>query len=178
MISVKSEANTGLVLDGIKVIHGVERYRPRDKSPKIGKGEHFLTFHPDLKQNWILTDPKGDILRSYNTSDLRVSLVWRSVCFKSEQEMESWDPKMPPKIDGKEILQTLENDLRKKGVIQENEARPEPVDFAIMLIDNYVKYPFDSKAWFPLNYCTLPEILKTYPVIYNWSKTILSPLCR
>ena len=92
--------------------------------------------------------------------------------------MESWDPKMPPKIDGKEILQTLENDLRKKGVIQENEARPEPVDFAIMLIDNYVKYPFDSKAWFPLNYCTLPEILKTYPVIYNWSKTILSPLCR
>ena len=52
-VSVKSQVNTGIVLDGIKVIHGVQRYRPDKTAPSIGRGEHFLTYHPDEDIWWI-----------------------------------------------------------------------------------------------------------------------------
>ena len=52
-VSVKSQVNTGIVLDGIKVIHGVQRYRPDKTAPAIGRGEHFLTYHPDEDIWWI-----------------------------------------------------------------------------------------------------------------------------
>ena len=52
----------------------------------------------------------------------------------------------------------MEKDLRKRGVLAKDEPRPAMLDFALMLIGEYVKYPVDSfhSAWFPYNYCMLP----------------------
>ena len=117
-------------------------------------------------------------MQSLNTSDLRVSLVWRSVCFKTKSEMENWDPKKS-EINGTEILLELENDLRLKGRIGQNEPRPQNVDFAVLLIDEYVKYPFDNwkNAWIPLNYCTLPELFRNRPFLYGILTKFLEIFC-
>ena len=101
-ISLKSQVNTGIVLDGIKVIHGVQRYNPEKSAPKIGKGEHFLTYFPE-QDKWWISDTSGTKIQSLLTEDLRVSLVWRSVCFQTQEEMENWDPKKS-NINGTEIL--------------------------------------------------------------------------
>ena len=117
-------------------------------------------------------------MQSLITSDLRVSLVWRSVCFKTKSEMENWDPKIY-KINGTEILLELENDLRRKGRIGQNEPRPQNVDFAVLLIDEYVKYPIDNwqNAWVPLNYCTLPELFRNRPLCYDVLTDIFGLFC-
>ena len=172
-ISLKSQVNTGTVLDGIKVIHGVQRYNPDKSAPKIGKGEHFLTYYPE-QDKWWISDTSGTKIKSLLTEDLRVSLVWRSVCFQTQQEMENWDPKKS-KVNSTEILQKLKLDLRSKGkTIPEND-----VDFALLLIDEYVKYPIDNwkNAWIPLNYCTFPELIRNQPTLYRFLINIVSFFC-
>ena len=130
----------------------------------------MLSFDSSTEK-WDLTNSQNEKLANYSTSDLRISLVWRSVCFKTKAEMESWDPKNSQnQVNGEEILQILETDLRQKGVL--NGPRPDPLNFALLLLDEYVKYPFDNKALFPLNYCALPELFKNY-----WFYTYLSQIC-
>ena len=92
--------------------------------------------------------------------------------------MENWDPKKSS-INGTEILDKLESDLRAKGRILENEKRPESVDFALLLIDEYVKYPIDNwkNAWIPLNYCTFPELVRNQPTLYRFLINIFSFFC-
>ena len=169
--------NTGIVLDGIKVIHGVQRYFPQKSAPKIGKGEHFLTFYAE-QDVWWISDASGTKLQKLRTEDLRVSLVWRSVCFQTQNEMENWDPKKSS-VNGTEILDKLEADLRARGRILADQKRPENVDFAVLLIDEYVKYPIDNwkNAWVPLNYCTLPELVRNQPFLYGTLIKIFSLFC-
>lgn len=177
---MKSNVNTGIVLDGIKVIHGVDRYRPENQAPVISKGQHFLTYHQE-SDDWWITNPNATNIMSYKTSDLRVSLVWRSICFKTEAEMKSWEPQSNDVVvDGGKILSDLESDLRSKGIIGKDEPRPDPVEFALMLIDNYVLYPVDNwkNAWFPLNYCALPEMFsQKQPTIKYLLSAVLSIVC-
>ena len=136
-----------------------------------------MTYNPEADIWWI-TDPNGEKIQSLKTSDLRVSLVWRSVCFKTENEMENWDPKKS-KINGTEILMELEKDLRAQGKIGVNEPRPENVDFAILLIDEYVKYPIDNwkNTWIPLNYCTLPELFRDRSILYGFLTKFFGLFC-
>ena len=175
-VTLESKANSGIVLDGIKVIHGVERFRPKDKTPKIGKGKHLLTYH-ESEDIWKVTNPQGLTIQSYNTSDLRVSLVWRSICFQSKNEMESWDPKNA-KINGKEFLRRLEDDLVSRGKITKGQYSYRSVEFAMKLIDQYVKYPVDNwkSAWITFNFCALPELV-SQPKLKTFVKKMFSIIC-
>ena len=193
-VSFESKANTGLVLDGIKVIHGVERFNPGYSAPDIDKGEHFLTytgsneaiiifvsykiclirdFVKNYFQIWNLSNSSGAILRQYSSQDLRISLVWRSICFKTEHELAQFgdpqDAQLPPKF-AEEVMQILVQNLQ--------ESEPEnSVDLALLLLQNYVKYPMSSNAKFPLNFCALPELLARDSNLKLAVKFLLSSVC-
>ena len=73
------------------------------------------------------------------------------------------------------FLQKFKLVLRAKGrEISEND-----VDFALILIDEYVKYPIDNwkNAWIPLNYCTIPELVRSQPILYRFLINIFSVFC-
>ncbi len=44
VVSLESRVNSGIVVDGIRVIHGVQRYRPNDLVPSIDKRQHMLIY--------------------------------------------------------------------------------------------------------------------------------------
>lgn len=48
-------------------------------------------FQKDDK--WEVRNPEGTVLGEYRTEDLRMTLVWRSLCFKTEDERKAWNPK-------------------------------------------------------------------------------------
>lgn len=160
-VSVKSQANTGIVLDGIKVIHGVERFWPSRTAPTIGKGHNQLIYEEE-EDLWHLINEHGTTVTKYKTEDLRISLVWRSICFRNEQHRRDWDPENTV-YDGQQVLDMLEEDLKTKGVLLANQRRhDDPVEFALTLVKTYVQYPVDNwrRAWFPLNYCIAPQAVQ------------------
>ena len=55
------------------------------------------------------------IIDSFDQSELRMSFVWRGLCFKSEEEANSYNTY--PHIPLEEILSKFEDDLRAKGVL-------------------------------------------------------------
>ena len=175
-VSVSTQTNSGIVLDGVKVIHGVERFRPDHQAPRMGKGKHSLTYH-ESEDVWKVTDPKGTLIQTCNTSDFRISLAWRSLCFQSKEAMDSWDPKSA-QIDATEFLRRMEDDLVKRGKITKGQFSLDSIEFAIRLVNEYVKYPVDNwkNAWMPVNYCVLPEVISN-PHLKPFVKTLLSIVC-
>ena len=175
-VSVTTQTNSGIVLNGVKVIHGVERFRPDHQAPRMGKGKHSLTYHKS-EDVWKVTDSQGGLIQTYNTSDFRISLAWRSLCFQSKEEMDSWDPKSA-KINATEFLKRLEDDLVTRGKITKGQFLLDSVEFAIKLVDEYVKYPVDNwkSAWMPNNYCVLPEVISNLH-LKSFVKRLLSTVC-
>jgi hypothetical protein len=161
-ITVPSAYNHAIVLDGCRVVHGVDRYRPDADLPVLKKTDRTELDHVGggvwhLKVN-------GTVIREYRSEDLRISLAWRARCFRDADEQKRW--KSAEKLSVATVLDTLEADLRVRGVLKPSEPRPAPIDFAVMLLKEYARYPIDngSKAWIPYNYCMaeryLPSILR------------------
>ncbi len=53
-----------------------------------------------------MKNESGDLIGTYNTNELRITLVWRSICFKDEKDQKSWDPKNT-KFDPEEALMVI-----------------------------------------------------------------------
>lgn len=175
--SFPSNANTGSVLDGIKVIHGVNRFMPGRVAPNIGKRVAKLMLDEGSQDSWTLVNEDQEVLGQYNMNELRITLVWRSLCFESEEQRSKWNPKSTT-FNAEDALQALEKDLRKRGVLGEDQPRPEMLEFALMLIDEYIKYPIDNfeNAWFPLNYCALPNAT-TNKFLKQIFETLVNVIC-
>ena len=56
--------------------------------------------------------------------------------------------------------------------------RPPLLDFALLLLDTYMRYPVDNldNAWFPLNYCMLPMAVDNKS-IHAGLEALLHSLC-
>lgn len=94
----------------------------------------------------------GRVVRAYNTHDMRISLVWRALCFESPaaRAAHASEPRLP--LAG--ILDALEGDLRARGVLAAGAPRPPPLDFALLLVGYYSPYAY-SEAWVKTNYCVV-----------------------
>lgn len=57
-----------------------------------------------------------DIIDHFDESELRMSFVWRGLCFKSEEEAKSYNSY--PHIPLEDILSKFEEDMRAKGVLK------------------------------------------------------------
>ena len=58
----------------------------------------------------------NDIVDHFDESELRMSFVWRGLCFKSEEEADSYNSY--PHIPLEDILSKFEADMRLKGVLK------------------------------------------------------------
>lgn len=128
--------DTGILLDTDSVFHAVELV--------TGPGEEAVSrLRPGMRlvagggDQWVVRDG-GDEVARYRDRHVRFSVSWKAYCFADETEREAW------RVHGDDlsldtILQTLEDDLRDRGVLDGE--RPEEHDFARLLIETHIEFP-------------------------------------
>lgn len=162
----KSDFNSAVLVDGTHVVHGVERYMPERERPPIEKNELYYVAYNQKNDSWDLFDTKHKrILASYADNEVRVSLVWRVHCFKSDEEQQAYkdSSKNAPNMSIDEVLTELKRDMNSKGKQTSDsiESKEEKLDFYVKLIEEYAKYPKKKNGSLlsSINYCLLPLIM-------------------
>jgi len=161
-VVVKARRNSAIVLDGCRAIHGVRRFKPGSALPPMSRREQNVLRHTG-GDTWEVTAGET-VLGNYKTSDFRMSLVWRARCFESEDEKARWHDASRQNLTLDDVLQTLEVDLRKRGVLSPSAPRPAPLDFAQLLLGTYVPYPNDPVGVHMLgnNLCMIPRVVPAW----------------
>jgi hypothetical protein len=137
--------NTAMVLDTDSVFHGVARIAdvPASAMPRLRPGQtldHLAGTH------WAVHAPDGAEVARYEWSDLRFSISWKAYCFADERERRAWrEHRDDLALDG--ILDRLVEDLRARGRLPGE--RPEPTALALLLIDEYVRFPVADEGRAP-----------------------------
>ncbi|CBY08175.1 unnamed protein product [Oikopleura dioica] len=161
-------------MDGGRMIHGVARTAPGYDVAAIDK-DFFNRLEYQGNNTWYLLSDK-ELIDVFKTEDLRMTFVWRGLCFRDEAEKNKFEVHLKNKefIPQEKILKQLESHMHETGrlsksQILENMSRKE---FARTLMNKYLQYPLDTikTAWFPFNYCAAS-------FGKPWLKTILSPFC-
>jgi hypothetical protein len=171
MIHHKCKFNSALILNGCIIPHGVYPYQPTRDTPELP----LLTKSSQVElayvgeDKWELRDLQQDeasehrVIQNYQTSDLRMSLVWRSRCFKTQEEFEHFQTLDRSDSTPEKVMAILEKDLVKRGVLAEDH-NLNVLELSLLIMDTYVKYPMDDKSLMPYNLCVLPH---TLPPAYN-----------
>ena len=91
----------------------------------------------DGPRRWSVRE--GDaVIASYDWDELRFSISWKAYCFADAAERRAWKEHTDDlALDA--ILDRLVDDLRERGRI--NGDRPAPTDLALIIIDEYIKFP-------------------------------------
>jgi hypothetical protein len=111
----------------------------RPDIPRIGQ---LTRLHFCDDDQWQLREGEN-VLAEYHWSRLRYSISWKAYCFKSDQEQTRWR-QGADELSVEQILETLEKPLRGDGVL--SGSRPEPTEFALMLVKHFVHYPGESRG--------------------------------
>ena len=141
-------------------MHAAGLFRGHEKPPIQDKWKfNRLEYRGDEK--WVLTQD-GQILREYDSSDLRISLLYRSRCFESKEAVERfYDGFYRRPMDVDKIFGTLMDDMISKKVVPKGTRVDQfsKVELAHLLLDTYMNYPLPpkSKALFPYNYCMMSQ---------------------
>jgi len=181
-------ALSGSSVDGSKVIHAATVYMPDATLPLLDKSKvnllryvggeatelegsrdtntHAPTQPARAAETWELS-ANGAPVRTYNTSDLRFSVVYRARCFRdgaqraafAAQRREGGPAGSGDMLPLETILGTLKEDLVRRGRAGGRpraalDALP-PLDLAMLLMDEYTRYPLSHTAAVPFNYCAL-----------------------
>lgn len=133
--SIPAAHNTAIVLDTDLCFHGVERVdHNKPDLPVIGK---YTRLHYCGAEQWQIRE--GDaVLADYSWSQIRYSISWKAYCFANAQEKSRWESGADD-LSLAYILSRLEDDLRQRGAI--GSTRPDATEFAITMVNNYVKFP-------------------------------------
>jgi hypothetical protein len=128
--------DTAVLLDTDRVFHGVDRVEEVVPLPPVRPGAE-LRFDPASKA-WELRSEAGEKLADYRFGDLRFSVSWKAYCYADERERRLVDSHEDDLALGF-ILDELERDLRARGRLEG--PRPADRDFALLLIEEYVRFP-------------------------------------
>jgi len=132
--------NTALLLDTDTVFHGVDRVGEASRDvPALRPG---MRLAPVGGGRWRVLDGERCVAE-YRWDELRFSISWKAYCFADEAERLAWrDHRDDLALDA--ILDRLVDDLRARGRI--DGPRPEPTALALLLIDEYVRFPAAAAA--------------------------------
>jgi hypothetical protein len=133
--------NTAVILDTDTVFHGVDRVEESVPLPAVRPGSS-LRFAPE-EGAWLLASESGEPLARYAFDQLRFSVSWKAYCYEDERERGVAAEHADDLALGT-ILERLEADLRKRGRL--SGPRPQEKDFALLLIDEYVRFPTPAGA--------------------------------
>ncbi len=183
--SVDANYRAGNAVDGSKVVHAARVYRPEARVPSLPKDQESSLVYSGGGEKWHL-QLEGETVATYNTSDLRISIVYRARCFAHEEERDAYHSqtggnggmqlehvlqKLVDKMDADEnegglFEGSMDNDrsVERKQSLLEN--TPEKrLALAIRLMDHYIKYPLPTRSAaprVPLNHCALPKLLPSW----------------
>jgi hypothetical protein len=131
--TLPARANTGIILDTDSVFHGVDPVATEKPLPPMHPGMQ-LRWEGD---GWVVRDGEK-VVGVYPWEDLRFSISWKAYCFADAHERNAWREHQDDlDLDG--ILDRLVADLRTRGRL--DGPRPEPTALALLLIDEYVRFP-------------------------------------
>jgi hypothetical protein len=133
--------NTAVLLDTDRVFHGVDRVEETVPLPAVRPGAE-LRFEP-ARGDWRLRSAAGEELAGYRSGELRFSVSWKAYCYADERERRLVESHEDDLALGA-ILEALERDLRERGRLEG--PRPADRDFALLLIDEYVRFPAPRPA--------------------------------
>jgi hypothetical protein len=133
--------NTAVILDTDTVFHGVDRVEETVPLPAVRPGA-ALEFAPQ-DGRWQLRNEAGEPLARYAFGELRFSVSWKAYCYADEAERRLANAHEDDLALGF-ILERLEADLRERGRLAG--PRPQDKDFALLLIDEYVRFPEPRRA--------------------------------
>ena len=133
MKKIKPVRGQGVIMNGGKTPHGGARINEEYKTVNLGAKEDFQRleyqglskFESFISSNinnsgnntWYLMS-NDHIVDHFQESQLRMSFVWRGLCFRSEEEANSYNTY--PHIPLEDILSKFEDDLRSKGILKGN----------------------------------------------------------
>jgi hypothetical protein len=130
--------NTAALLDTDTVFHGVDRVAGDDAVlEQLVPGMELVH---DGGRTWTLRTPSGETVSRFGTDDLRYSVSWKAYCFADEDERRAWTEHTDD-LGLDFILATLESDVRKRGKVEADAARPTEAELGKLLIDEYVRFP-------------------------------------
>jgi hypothetical protein len=129
--------NTAMVLDTDTVFHGVERIADLAAGdlPRLRPG---MTLDYAGERTWIVHDPAGVAVTSYDWPELRFSVSWKAYCFADARERDAWRDHVED-LTVDRIVDTLVEDLRARGRVDGNIARD--AQLGRLLIDEYIRFP-------------------------------------
>lgn len=149
----------GSAVDGSKTVHAAAVYQPNADLPYLDKSkDNRLTYKgSDL---WELTSNNLS-LRNYSTEDLRLTIVYRARCFRSQDEVQTFRQLSNKEAMSLEsILQTFKEDLvRRRRASASQLDSMSRLDFAFLLLDEYIQYPWPPSSLVPYNYCAVMKLL-------------------
>jgi hypothetical protein len=115
---------------------------------------------------------KPQIMQSYDTIDLRMSIVYRARCFHDASERAKfYAQNVDDRIQLSDILDTFKRDMVTRRVITQKQLDSKStLDLALLIMDTYIKYPLPAleQTWVPVNYCALPRMVKWTAPLFNW----------
>lgn len=129
--------NTAMVLDTDSRYHGVERVGAPDEPAPI-EIVADATLHHDGRQ-WVMAGPDGQMLRTYDTNDVRLSISWKAYCFDDDAQRSAFESARGT-LSIAEIEHRLWADLRDRGAIGADDS-PHLPDIVDLLIDTYQRFP-------------------------------------
>jgi len=172
-MSLPPKRGQAIIMDGGRMIHGVERTAPGYHVGYMRKGA-FNRIEYQGNETWYMMSD-DDLVEVFKTSDFRMTFVWRGLCFRDEEERTKFEKHIENEeyTDLNIILKKLEGDLKKRGEMAQKDSMESmgPKAYGKLLLKTYNQYPLDAPdAWFPANYCVLGH---NQPLI-AW---LLSPFC-
>ena len=170
----KALAKSGIFCDGSEAVHGSATFKPNIKPLKIDKDipGTYIKYMKHL-QKWQIYVNNTETEYTYNWEDIRTSIAYRGWCFKTENEMNEYDPKYYDKNDLNldKIINILKHDLAKKKYISmEKLNKMDGYELGLYLIKQYIQLPYPNKGIIKYNYCLLFDVLPQYKILNYISK--------
>jgi hypothetical protein len=156
---VLPHSRTAIAADGARIVHTVTTYHGPNETfsapPPIPPGGGDCTLTAVGNDKWRLAC-SGAPVTEYATSDLRMSVVYRAHCFRDEEAKAKFHSFPESAMFTLEEVATIfRRDLEMRWRILVHESVP-PLDFALRIIKEYVRFPHSPTSRQPFNICAWP----------------------
>jgi hypothetical protein len=140
--------NTAVVLDTDSVFHGVDRVLGDER--ELGRVRAGMRLFYEGDRRWTVRDDDSvinsdNVISGYDEDEVRLSISWKAYCFVDEAERDAWRTNTDD-LSLKSILDTLVDDLRRRGRLGADEERPADAELGRLLINEYVRFPATVEA--------------------------------
>jgi len=162
-------------IDGTRTVHTSSTYKSHLPPPKFDKNLPQKLIWNNQVQKWQIFINGSATSQYYGWNEIRATVAWRAGCFKDENDANNYDSKMVnSSMDLDFILDTLQNDMIKKGIISESKLNKlSKLKLIKLILSTYIKYPKPGLSYISFNYCVLLQLLPNN----RWLNSLTSLAC-